>query len=111
MSMLWAKINNYITKTCDVGLGNNGKLYKSLGFEYIDVERGYDGLWYLKGYAPVKPEPDKNLEEIERLKQELSTYDYIGVKIATGCATIEEYREQIDYCESLRKRIRELRGE
>lgn len=107
----WAKVNNYISKTCDVGIGSNSELYKSLGFEYIDVEHGYNGLWYLKGYAPIEPQIPENIRRIEELKKELATYDYIGVKIATGCATIEEYREQIDYCESLRREIRRLNGE
>jgi len=46
--------------------------------------------------------------EVEKLKQELATYDYIGVKIATGVATREQYAVQIAYCETLRERIREL---
>lgn len=48
--------------------------------------------------------------EIRALKAELARYDYIGVKIATGCATKEEYAEQIAHCEELRKKIRELGG-
>lgn len=50
---------------------------------------------------------DKTVK-ILKLKQELATYDYIGVKIATGVATKEEYSEQIAYCETLREKIREL---
>ena len=46
--------------------------------------------------------------EIEALKQELSTYDYIGVKIAMGVATKEEYAKEIAYTEELREKIREL---
>ena len=57
---------------------------------------------------PYTPEV---LEKIAELKKELATYDYIGVKIATGCATIEQYAEQIAYCEELRKQIRRLKGE
>lgn len=49
--------------------------------------------------------------ELYRVKEEISTYDYIGVKIATGVATIEEYKNQIAYCETLRKRINELEEE
>lgn len=47
-------------------------------------------------------------QELQDLKQELSTFDYIGVKIAMGVATKEEYAEQIAYTETLRQRIREL---
>ena len=46
--------------------------------------------------------------EMNALKQELSTYDYIGIKIATGVATIEEYKDKISYCEILRQKIRKL---
>lgn len=46
---------------------------------------------------------------INDLKAELATYDYIGVKIATGVATKEDYSKEIEYCESLRKRISELK--
>ena len=62
---------------------------------------------YLNGeivdYVPVET-------IINDLKAELATYDYIGVKIATGVATKEDYSKEIEYCESIRKRIRELGG-
>lgn len=51
------------------------------------------------------------LAQIQSLKDELATYDYIGVKIATDVATIEEYADKIAYCESLRDKIRELESE
>lgn len=54
-----------------------------------------------------KPDP---LVEIQALKQELANYDYIGVKIAMGVATIDDYKEQIAYTEELRAKIRELEG-
>lgn len=53
-------------------------------------------------------EQQKIESEISALKQELSTFDYIGVKIAMGVAIKEEYAEQIAYTESLRQKIREL---
>lgn len=55
----------------------------------------------------LKPDPQA---EIQALKQELASYDYIGVKIAMGVATVEEYQEQIAYTEKLRAKIRELEG-
>lgn len=45
---------------------------------------------------------------IRQLKSELATYDYIGVKIAMGVATKEEYAKEIAYTETLRAKIREL---
>lgn len=47
-------------------------------------------------------------QEIARLKAELTQYDYIGVKIAMGVATKEEYAEQIAYTETIREQIRQL---
>ena len=52
----------------------------------------------------------EKMVEIECLKTELSRYDYIGVKIATGVASIEDYADKIAFCESLRQKIRELEG-
>lgn len=37
--------------------------------------------------------------------------DYIGVKIATGRATIEEYAEQIEKMKSYAQRINEINKE
>ncbi len=54
-----------------------------------------------------KPDPQA---EIQMLKQELANYDYIGVKIAMGVATIDDYEEQIAYTEELRAKIRALEG-
>ena len=47
-------------------------------------------------------------QQINSLKEELLKYDYIGVKIAMGVATQEEYAEQIAYTETIREQIREL---
>lgn len=49
--------------------------------------------------------------QIEQLKAELARYDYIGVKLAMGVATKEEYAEEIAHTEVLRKQIRVLESE
>lgn len=54
-----------------------------------------------------RPDPQA---EIQVLKQELANYDYIGVKIAMGVATKDDYKEQIAYTEKLRAKIRALEG-
>lgn len=51
----YAKITNQETKQCEVGIGTNVEFYKSIGMTDMDVEQGYDGAWYVKGYAPSKP--------------------------------------------------------
>jgi hypothetical protein len=64
----YAKIVNEETKQCEVGLGTNSAFYQSIGMVEMDVEQAYDGGWYIKGYAPEKPEPTK--EEIQALRSE-----------------------------------------
>ena len=54
-----------------------------------------------------RPDPQA---EVQALKQELANYDYIGVKIAMGVATKDDYKEQIAYTEELRAKIREVEG-
>lgn len=70
----YAKIINENTKQVEVGFGTNEEFYKSIGMTKMDVEQAYNGSWYLKGYAPQKPEPTKE-ERIAQLKNELSIID------------------------------------
>ena len=49
--------------------------------------------------------------QIEKLKEELARYDYIGTKLAMGVATRKEYAEEIAHTEKLRQQIRVLEGE
>ena len=66
----FAKITNEKTKACQVGLGTNEKFYRAIGMTELEVEQAYDSSWYLKGYAPSKPEPTTE-EKVQAL--ELST--------------------------------------
>lgn len=65
----YAKVKNEETKVCDVGIGTNDAFYESLGFTKQEVEQSYMGEWYLKGYAPSKPEPT-NAEKVQALENE-----------------------------------------
>ena len=58
---MFAKIIDKNTKECEVGLGTDVNFYRSLGMEEMEVEEAYNHKWYVKGYAPAKPEP--TLEE------------------------------------------------
>ena len=106
----WAKVVNEELKQCEVGLGTDEKYYEKNGFEIKEVENGTDGKWYLKGYAPSVEIPSYKQKRINELKDLLAEYDYIGTKIATGCATIEDYKDIIEMCEGYRKEIRILQG-
>lgn len=57
------------------------------------------------------PEPSEN-ELLEREKSELEQWlrdhDYIGIKIATGRANVEEYAEEIEEMKRKAERINEI---
>ena len=58
----YAKIINEETKEVSIGTGTNSAFYQSIGMTEIEVEEGYDGSWYLKGYAPEKPTEQKEAD-------------------------------------------------
>ena len=64
----YSKVINEETKLCDIGDGTNSAFYKSIGMVEMEVEPGYDGNWYLAGYAPAKPKPTK--EEQQKAREE-----------------------------------------
>lgn len=58
----YAKIINEETKQCEVGLGTNTKFYQSIGMIETEVEQAWNGCWYVSGYAPEKPQEEKEKE-------------------------------------------------
>ena len=52
----YALIINEETKEVSVGTGTNTKFYQLIGMVEMEVEQGYNGQWYLLGFAPIKPE-------------------------------------------------------
>ena len=65
----YAKVVNKETKLCEVGVGTNTSFYASIGMTEMEVEQAYNGEWYLKGYAPEKPEPTIE-EQVAKLEAE-----------------------------------------
>lgn len=59
---MYAKIINEQTKQVATGNGNNKEMYDRLGFSEMEVEQAWDGAWYLAGYAPDKPQEEKEKE-------------------------------------------------
>ena len=104
----YAKIINEETKQCEVGLGTNAAFYKSIGMTELEVEQAWNGVFYISGYAPEKPESIKAAEEIAELKQKLADSDYAVIKIAEGAATQADYAELIEQRAQWRARINEL---
>lgn len=104
---MYAKIINEETKEVRVGLGTNTEFYKSIGMIEMEVEKVWDGLWYVKGYAPEKPESIKLKERAKELHKLLDEADYWTSKRADGEYTEEEWAEKV----AIRKAWREeLRG-
>lgn len=66
----YAKVEDEVKKLVSVGTGTNTAFYESIGMTEMDVEQGYDGEWYVAGYAPVKPQ---ELIEAEALAQAKAT--------------------------------------
>lgn len=107
----YAKIIDEETKQCEVGIGTNAKFYKSIGMTEMDVEQAYDGLWYVAGYAPAKPEPteyEKAQARIAELKQMLADADYWTSKRMDGEYTDEEWAEKVAIRKAWRAEINEL---
>lgn len=62
----YVKFNKESGLCTEVGNGTNTDFYKSIGMVDMEVEQGYDGLYYLKGYAPTKPEEQVTLEDTQQ---------------------------------------------
>ena len=75
----YARIADEKAGTVNVGLGTNTAFYKSIGMTEMDVEQGYDGQWYLKGYAPAKVATHKEL--IDFVTAEADKVAYGGITI------------------------------
>ena len=113
----YAKIINEETKLCEIGDGTNSAFYKSIGMVEMEVELGYDGDWYLAGYAPAKPEPTKEEQQkarenaykakvdpitchINRLKDEEQTPEVIAeiaALVEERKAKVEEIKQRFPY--------------
>lgn len=107
----YAKIINETTKEVQVGVGCPDEYYIEIGMTLMDVEQAYNGLWYVEGYAPIKPEPTEKeirTQTIAELKANLAATDYAVIKITEGAATAEEYADVIAQRQAWRAEINEL---
>ena len=108
----YAKIINEETKEVSIGTGTNSAFYQSIGMVEMEVEEGYDGNWYLAGYAPSKPAPTKE-EKSNQVKSIRNQYlsdtlarcDRYEKQKAIGLDTTESedtYRNYLLYLQYLR---------
>lgn len=103
---MYAKITNEQTKQCDVGLGTNIEYYKSIGMTEQEVEQGYDGQYYLKGFAPAKPEPTTQ-EKVNALEQKYNMCRWQREIILSENSGASDYTKQkAQEIEELAKELR-----
>lgn len=106
---MYAKIINEETKQCEVGIGTNTAFYESIGMTDMDVEQGYDGAWYVKGYAPSKPmdvlAQEKRAERDAAINSILWRVERYSQQKQLGIATTDsenEYVKILQYIQYLR---------
>ena len=79
----YARVINESTGLCEVGLGPDSQFYKSIGMKELNVELGYDGAYYLFGWAPKKPLEQAKTEQKAKLnsardRAEQGGFEYLG---------------------------------
>lgn len=104
----YAKIEDSVTRCVSIGTGTNTAFYQSIGMTLMDVEQGYDGNWYVAGYAPVQP-LDKQIEAAyaafdsaveARLNDLAATRRYSSINSACSYATSTDpqFKLEGEYC-------------
>ena len=105
---MYARIVNEETKEVSVGLGTDVEFYKSIGMKEMEVERAYNGEWYLKGYAPVKPEPTLE-EQVSSLEQTYGMTRWQREGILAEWSLYSDYtKSKAQEIEDLAKQLREV---
>ena len=106
---MYAKVTNEQTKEVSVGLGTDVEFYKSIGMSDMEVEQAYNGAWYLKGYAPQKPEPTPQ-EQIQSLEAQITARNIRGALLGDQYA-IDKITEIENLIANLREKIPVQGGE
>ena len=90
---LQAKTEKYTVKEPKevVKIDEQGNEYTETEYVEVEQERNY----FTCELVGTEDTRKKTLAKINELKRKLANYDYIGVKIATGRATKEEYAKEI----------------
>ena len=104
----YAKIINEETKSCSVGLGTDTEYYQSIGMTEMDVEKAWDGNWYLTGHVPPKPEPtlEEQVIALEH-KYEMNRWQREGI-LAEGSLYSDYAKAKAQEIEDLAEELRRL---
>lgn len=102
----YAQIVDKQTKLVVVGNGTDSSYYKSIGMTQMDVEQAYNGAWYVKGYAPSKPEPTTE-EKVRALENETGLTRAVREIVLSGDVTVSKYViDKATEIEDLAKQLR-----
>ena len=113
----YAKIKNEETKEVQVGVGCSDEYYQEIGMTLMNVEKAYNSLYYVEGYAPQEPELTKEemilrrehdyqsfvdpiTSHIQRLRDEEQTKEIkeeISQLIIERNAKVEEIKARYSY--------------
>lgn len=113
--IVYSKIINEETKLVVVGTGTDGAYYASIGMTQMDVEQAYNGAWYVKGYAPSKPEPT-TAEQVRALEAETGLTRAVRELVLADNSGVSDYvrakaREIENLANPLRKATDETQKE
>ena len=97
----YAKIINEETKEVQVGLGTNSAFYQSIGMTEMEVEQAYNGSWYVKGYAPIKPLQQLKSEKLSEIKEYFNKEQESGHTTSSLGFEVDATRRSKDDIESL----------
>lgn len=102
----YAQIVDKQTKLVVVGAGTDRAYYQSIGMTPMDVEQAYNGAWYVKGYAPSKPEPTA-AEQVRVLEAETGlTRAVRELVLANGSGASDYVRAKAQEIENLANPLR-----
>ena len=102
----YAQIVDKQTKLVVVGTGTDSAYYKSIGMVPMDVEQAYNGAWYVKGYAPSKPEPTLE-EHVAKLEAETGLTRVMREMVLAESSGASDYvKAKAQEIEDLAKQLR-----
>lgn len=108
---MYAKIINQETKQCEVGLGTNTAFYQKIGMTEMEVEQAYNGVWYVKGYAPEEPEAEKKAKRKAELIVELDALDLKTIRALRAIQAGQGTQADTDKLAELEAQAAQIREE
>lgn len=106
---MFANIINEQTKEVQIVAGQ--KMISITGATEMEVEQAYNGKWYVKGYAPEKPEEEIKRERREELLAQLDQLDLKCIRALRAIQAGTGTQEDTDKLAELERQAEEVRAE